>query len=192
MTISSRSGAGGARARLAPVNDPTMDPAAIVTGLARNRAVFHHLLASRSADAQRWRPAANKWSRLDIVCHLYDEERDDFRTRVRHALETPDRPPPEIDPEGWVTSREYAAQDYEAKLAAFLAERETSVAWLRSLGSPQWDRAWTHPHLGPMSAGLFLANWLAHDYLHLRQIIRYDYHELKERSGQDLRYAGEW
>jgi hypothetical protein len=172
--------------------DDPMHPSAIVNELARHQAVFRHLLASKSADAQRWRPAPAKWSLLDIVCHLYDEERDDFRARVRHVLETPDRPPPEIDPEGWVKSRDYAAQDYETKLAAFLGEREVSIAWLRSLDSPPWDRAWRHPRLGPRSAGMFLASWLAHDYLHMRQIIRYDYHFLKERSGQDLGYAGEW
>src|SRR5262245_4429831 len=172
--------------------DPAMDPPAIVNELARHQLVFRHLLIGKSGDVQRWRPAPNKWCLLDIVCHLYDEERDDFRTRVRHALETPDRPPPEIDPEGWVTARDYASQDYETKLAAFLAERESAVTWLRGLESPRWDRAWTHPRLGPMSANLFLASWLAHDHLHLRQIVRYDYHYLKERSGQDLRYAGEW
>lgn len=169
-----------------------MDPAAIVNELARNQIVFRHLLVSKPAAARRWRPAPEKWNLLEIVCHLYDEEREDFRARVKHGLETPELPAPDIDPEGWVTARDYASADYEAKLAAFLHERDASVAWLRSLAAPPWDRAYRHPQLGPMSARMFLANWLAHDYLHLRQIIRYGYQFLGQESGEDLRYAGEW
>lgn len=33
-------------------------------------------------------------------------------------------------------------------------------------------------------------NWLAHDYLHMRQIIKYQY--LKEKTNIDLQYAGNW
>jgi hypothetical protein len=168
------------------------DPAFIIDGLERNRGVFAQVLAGRSPAAQQFRSAPGKWNLLEIVCHLYDEERDDFRTRVRHTLETPDRQPPGIDPEGWVVARAYAAQDYTAKLDAFLHERDASVAWLRGLGSRDWGRAYVHPRLGPMTARLFLANWLAHDMLHLRQILRSDYQLLQQQSGEDLAYAGAW
>ena len=43
-----------------------------------------------------------------------------------------------------------------------------------------------------MTARLFLVNWLAHDELHLRQLIRYDYLSLQSDSGEDLSYAGTW
>jgi hypothetical protein len=168
------------------------DPSRIADGLARNRDVFRHLLAERDPAARAWRPAADKWSRLEIVCHLYDEEREDFRARVQHALVAPDEPAPRIDPQGWVTARQYAAQDYESVLAAFLRERDESVAWLRSLASAPWDRAYQHPQFGPLTARMFLASWLAHDLLHLRQLVRYDYQALQQESGEDLRYAGEW
>jgi hypothetical protein len=39
---------------------------------------------------------------------------------------------------------------------------------------------------------MFLHNWLAHDYLHIRQIIRIKYDYLKKTSGEILLYAGEW
>lgn len=50
----------------------------------------------------------------------------------------------------------------------------------------------THPELGDLSAKLFLTNWLAHDYLHIRQILRYDYDYLKQKTNLDLGYAGNW
>jgi hypothetical protein len=167
------------------------DSDAIVAELARNRAVFSHLLIGKRLAAFSWRQAPGKWNLLEIVCHLYDEEREDFRPRVQHALESRDPPPP-IDPQGWVTSRNYAAQDYEAKLADFLGERTASIAWLHSLRSPRWDATFHHPQMGQVTARMFLANWLAHDHLHLRQIIRLEYERLKHESGEDLRYAGEW
>jgi len=167
------------------------DPEAIRAELQRNREVFSHLLGGKRPAAYTWRPAAGKWNLLEIVCHLYDEERDDFRARVRHALEARDAPPP-IDPVGWVTSRNYAAQGYEAKLVDFLNERTASIAWLQSLQSPRWDSSFQHPQRGPQTARMFLANWLAHDHLHLRQIVRLEYEHLKAESGEDLNYAGPW
>jgi len=168
-----------------------IDPDAIVAALERNREVFSHLLAGRRPGMNCWRPAAGTWSRLEIVCHLYDEERDDFRARVRYALESPPTPLAPIDPQGWVTSRDYAGQDYETTLHAFLSERSESIAWLRSLRSPRWEAGFQHPQLGAATARMFLTNWLAHDLLHLRQILRLEYQWLRE-SGEDLSYAGTW
>jgi len=168
------------------------DPDAIVAELGRNREVFSHLLSDQRQVAYSWRPAPGKWNLLEIVCHLVDEEREDFRARVQHALESRDTAPPPIDPVSWVTSRDYAGQDYQAKLAAFTNERSASIAWLQSQRSPRWDSAFNHPQMGRVTARMFLANWLAHDHLHLRQIVRLEYERLKHESGEDLRYAGEW
>jgi hypothetical protein len=81
-------------------------------------------------------------------------------------------------------------QDYAAKLAEFLDERAKSVAWLELLSNPQWSNAYQHPKLGPLSAELFLANWLAHDYIHIRQLNRLTFEYLQHQSGIDLSYAG--
>ncbi len=168
------------------------DPEIIVAELERNREVFSHLLGGKRQAEYTWRPAPEKWNLLDIACHLYDEEREDFRARVQHALDARDTQPSPIDPQGWVTSRNYAGQEYDAKLAAFLDERKASVAWLRSLDAPRWDSAFHHPQLGEATARMFLANWLAHDHLHMRQIVRMEYERLKRESGEDLLYAGPW
>ena len=81
-------------------------------------------------------------------------------------------------------------QDYAAKQAEFLDERAKSVAWLESLVDPQWDNTYQHPRLGPLSAELFLANWLAHDYIHIRQLNRLAFEYLQHQTGIDLSYAG--
>jgi hypothetical protein len=43
-----------------------------------------------------------------------------------------------------------------------------------------------------MTAMLFLSNWLAHDYLHIRQIIKLKFDYLEKMTGEGLSYAGDW
>ena len=169
-----------------------MDPDHIINNLERNRAVFNELLQGLSEGETKWKPAHDKWSLLEIVCHLYDEEREDFRARLDHVLISPSEPLPPIDPVGWVSSRKYSERNYTEMLTLFLEEREQSVKWLRSLDSPKWDNAYDHPKFGKMSAELFLVNWLAHDLLHIRQILSVKHKYLSQLTKETLQYAGDW
>ena len=140
-----------------------------------------------------WRPADDVWSILEIVNHLYDEEREDFRQRIDYTLRRPDDEWPPIDPAGWVEERRYQERDLQESLAAFLRERRQSVQWLIELTEPNWNASREHPVAGRMSAGDLLASWLAHDLLHMRQIIqrRYQYSEVRDEPYESS-YAGEW
>ena len=164
----------------------------IIRQLENNQHVFKSLLIDKDEAHYLWRPEPEKWNLLEIVCHLLDEEREDFRARVKHTLENPGKALVPINPVGWVTERGYGAKGYKPTLDAFLEERGKSVIWLKSLKDAKWDNALKHPELGHMSAKLFLTNWLGHDYLHIRQILRYDYNYLKKKTGLDLGYAGNW
>ena len=64
---------------------------------------------------------AGKWSTLEVVCHLYDEEREDFRQRLDIILHRPEAKWPPIDPVGWVSARKYNERDLAQSLAEFLA-----------------------------------------------------------------------
>ncbi|HJZ49954.1 MAG TPA: DinB family protein [Roseiflexaceae bacterium] len=144
-------------------------------------------------DAQmRWKPAAEDWSLLEVVNHLYDEEREDFRTRVDYVLHRPGEQAPPIDPEGWVTARGYNARDPRESLEAFLRERDASLEWLRSLRDPNCDAAYQAPW-GVLHAGDLLVAWLAHDHLHLRQLneLHYAYHA-QQAAPYSVEYAGDW
>lgn len=169
-----------------------MDSHFIIEQLAKNHNVFKELLMDINIEDYLWKERPDTWCLLEIVCHLYDEEREDFRQRTRLVLEDPRQELPKIDPVGWVKERQYTDQDYNKMCSLFLQERQQSVNWLKSLESPQWDQAYIHPVRGEMSAALFLSNWLAHDYLHIRQIIRIKYNFLKQLSSEPLDYAGNW
>lgn len=164
----------------------------IIHHLETNRLVFKYLLEGKDHTEYTWRPRSGAWTLLEIVCHLYDEEREDFRTRVKNTLETPQIQPPAIDPPGWVKSRKYAAQSYDEKLATFMAERKKSIRWLKSLENPKWKNIYQHKYEGPMTACDLLANWLAHDYHHIRQINRNCYEYLRHAGKTRLTYAGNW
>lgn len=165
----------------------------IIAHLTANWQVFESLLTDVSSEEASWKPDDSHWSILQILCHLVDEEKEDFRTRVQHVLETPDQPIPPIDPQAWVTDRKYSDQDFTMKLREFLEERAQSVVWLNGLENPAWENTYEHPKLGAQSASHYLANWLAHDYLHIRQINRMKYLYLRANlSGESLEYAGNW
>jgi len=166
-------------------------PAAAAERLEANAQVFVHLYAAVSAEAAAWKPSPERWSLLEVLCHLLDEEREDFRARLRLTLDDPMADWPPIDPEGWVRARGYAARSLAATLESFRAERSESVRWLRGLSSVAWDRTHRHPRLGSLRAGDLLGSWLAHDLLHVRQIARLHYERtVLEVAPYAVEYAG--
>jgi DinB superfamily len=164
----------------------------IINQLERNLMVFKTLLNTSSAQEYLFKPTKDKWCLLEIVCHLVDEEMHDFRARVGTALDDAKFPFYPMDPIGWVTERKYIEQDYQSKIAEWSKERENSINWLRSLENPDWSSTFDHVNFGPVSAGHFLANWLAHDHIHIRQINRTKRAYLVSISNEDLNYAGKW
>jgi len=159
--------------------------------LQKNKAVFKDILWNND-EMILWKQNPEKWCLLEIVCHLHDEEIHDFRYRTQWCLEHPNQIPPSIDPVGWVTIHDYINQDYPTMLNKFLTEREHSITWLNSLKNVNWESAFEHPKLGILSAKHFLNNWLAHDYLHIKQILKLKYDYLKHKTGDNLDYAGIW
>lgn len=159
----------------------------------QNTATIETLTDAVSDQQAVWRPTPQDWSILEVINHLYDEEREDFRTRLDLILHRPADMWPPIDPPGWVVERRYNERALDKSLADFLAERENSLIWLRSLVQPNWDKQSTHPAGFVLSAGDMLAAWLAHDFLHIRQLneLHYLYHR-QQVEPRTVIYAGDW
>ncbi len=158
----------------------------------RNGKAFAALLTSLSEQEVMFRPAPEKWNLLEIVCHLLDEERLDFRAKMRHIMERPEMEFEPIDPEGWVISHKYSERIFVTVLDDFLNERKISLEWLKTLTEEDLEKKMEHKVFGTVTVKHFLSNWLAHDYLHIRQIIGLKHSYLKTLTSTDLRYAGDW
>jgi hypothetical protein len=160
--------------------------------MADNAERIRLLAGNLSPEQARWKPDAASWSALEVVNHLYDEEREDFRARLDIILHNPGEAWPPIDPQGNIQARKYNERDLPTSLDNYLAERRASLAWLEGLGSPDWEATYTS-QWGSMKAGDMLAAWAAHDMLHMRQLVEllflYNRENLKP---YDVQYAGDW
>ena len=160
--------------------------------LTDNVRMIESLVRNVPAEQAKWKPAPDKWSILEVVNHLYDEERDDFRARLDVLLHRPKQPFAAIDPPRWAVERKYNERELGESLERFLREREASLAWLRELQAPNWENAISLPS-GPIRAGDMLASWVAHDLLHVRQLAKLHWLYLAEQvAPYKSAYAGEW
>ena len=169
-----------------------MNKELIIDNLESNIKVFDGLCANISQELSKWKPSEDKWSVLEVVNHLYDEEQLDFRARVKKLLEH-DKDWAPIDPRGWVVSKKYYERDFRKSLGNFIDERKRSIIWLRSLKDEGWDIPLEHPKLGTFTAYKMLSAWLAHDYLQVRQIMRLLFQYMQTAGKNDMiEYAGKW
>jgi hypothetical protein len=154
--------------------------------------IIRVLLAGVAPEAARLKSSTESWSMLEVVCHLYDEEREDFREHLDFILHRQHEEWHAIDPQGWITERNYNQQDFDEMQEKFFAEREKSLAWLDGLHNPDWEKTYTNEYRTISAAEMF-ACWAAHDNLHIRQLV-----ELRRQwlemitEPYNLEYAGDW
>ena len=89
--------------------------------------MIHALLAGVTQEDARVKPNAESWSMLEVICHLYDEEREDFREHLDFILNRQNGEWHPINPQGGVTSRKYNEQDFSAMKEKFFEERRKSL-----------------------------------------------------------------
>ncbi|MGH7263703.1 MAG: DinB family protein [Candidatus Rokuibacteriota bacterium] len=148
------------------------EPAEVLTAarreLARLPAALEVLVADLDDATWRARPAPDEWAPIEIVCHLRDEEGEDFPARLRVILAGGPHFAP-IDPERWVTERRYREQDPRAVLAELTARRAASLAMLAGVPAARLTES-RQQRFGPLSGLDLLVAWVTHDALHLQQL----------------------
>ncbi len=160
--------------------------------LTHSTEMIRSLLAGISAEEAQVRPGRGSWSTLEVVCHLYDEEREDFREHLDFILHRQNEEWHPIAPQAWVKTRKYNEQDFGKMKYKFFRERTKSLVWLKSLKNTDWNITYKSK-FGSMRAGDMFASWVAHDNLHIRQLVelRRKYIERMTKPFK-IRYAGEW
>src|SRR6266496_4366379 len=150
------------------------------------------LLADMSQEEARVKPNPGSWSMLEVICHLYDEEREDFREHLDFILHRQNEEWHRIDPQGWVTERKYNEQDFAVMQRKFFAEREKSLEWLKGLSNSNCETNYSS-QFGSMKAGDMFASWVAHDNLHIRQLVELRRMRIENiTKPYEIEYAGEW
>ncbi len=137
--------------------------------LARFPVVLDALLNDLDATSWRARPAAAEWAPVEIVCHLRDEETEDFGARLRVVLAGGERFTP-IDPERWAIERRYLEDDGPRALGTFREKRAASLDMLATAAPSRLTPVVAHARTGGLSGLDILAAWVAHDRLHLAQL----------------------
>jgi len=160
----------------------------IVHQLTVNAETIRVLVQAISDERAQWQPNPETWSMTQIMEHLYNEERIDFRQHLREMLNDPPQP--------WGAFRdEYiSVKSCRQALDAFSIERKASIAWLKTLDSPDWDltsQATFVKETVTLSAGDILVSWVDHDWAHLRQMIKLLHAWLeKETAPYSTMYGG--
>ena len=138
------------------------------------------------------KPDAKSWSILEVICHLYDEEREDFREHLDFTLHRQHEEWHRIDPQGWVKARKYNQRNFKTMQRKFFEEREKSLAWLRGVRNADWKKIYKS-QFGVMKAGDMFASWVAHDNLHLRQLVELRRTRVEKIvKPHHIEYAGDW
>jgi len=150
-----------------------LDPSVLLSGVRRDLArlppILSALLDGLETAVWRERPAPAEWAPLEIVCHLRDEEVEDFGARVRVVVEGSDHFAA-IDPERWAAERRYRDADPAAALAAFTDRRAANLEFLAMVPLDRLHATVTQSGSGTLSGLDLLAAWVTHDRLHLAQL----------------------
>lgn len=161
-------------------------------GLVLSTEMIRALLVGVSQEQARVKPSKSSWSILEVTCHLYDEEREDFREHLDFILHRQHEEWHPIAPQAWVKARKYNQQNFKTMQKKFFSERAKSLVWLKGLNNTNWNVAYTSK-FGSMRAGDMFASWVAHDNLHIRQLteLRRAYIE-RSTKPYHIAYAGDW
>lgn len=160
--------------------------------LVNSAEIIQALLANVSQEEAQVKPSDKDWSILEVTCHLYDEEREDFREHLDFILNRQNKEWHQIDPQGWVTSRKYNEQNFMEVQKKFFEERIKSLDWLIDLADRDWDKTYPSGN-GSASAGEMFASWVAHDNLHIRQLVELKRYQIEKiTQPYAIGYAGEW
>jgi hypothetical protein len=160
--------------------------------LVNSTEMIRALLAGLSQAESRLKPNPESWSILELLCHLFDEEREDFRGHLGFILHQENKKWHKIDSDNWVTTRKYNGQNFGEMREKFFAERRKSLEWLKEISKENWVITYTTEYR-TMSAGDMLASWIAHDNLAIRQLVELRRTRIEKITRPfNIAYAGDW
>jgi uncharacterized damage-inducible protein DinB len=130
---------------------------------------LNRLIAGLSQHQLRVRPTDQKWSIIEILAHLAEDELA-TAWRYRQMLEHNGGPLSGFDQELWARLGTYTAWDAGEALELFRLLRASNLRLLTSLSPEQWDHSGEHAERGKLSVADLARHMAAHDINHIQQI----------------------
>ncbi len=122
-------------------------------------------------DAEKWRPAPDKWSAHEVVIHCADSETY-AATRLRLLVAEAEPVIVGYNQDAWAKIFNYHAQSTDRALRTIDAVRTATLPILRSLTEADWAKEGRHTESGPYNMGDWLKSYGPHLTNHAKQIGR--------------------
>lgn len=142
------------------------DPLAIQSQTAGALAQLLHGLTPLQLSS---RPAQNKWSIVEILAHLAEDELV-TSWRYRQMIEHDGAPLLGFDQDLWAKLGSYRDWNADQALALFRLLREANLRMLALLSPGQWQCSGEHAERGTITVADLVRHMAAHDINHLKQI----------------------
>jgi len=137
----------------------------------KGAAVLRTAWESVPEDAEKWRPAPDKWSAHEVVIHCADSETY-AATRIRLLIGEKEPLIVGYNQEAWAKTFNYHSQSTDRALRSIDAVRTGTLPILRSLSEADWAKEGRHTESGPYNACDWLKSYGGHLTNHAKQIER--------------------
>jgi hypothetical protein len=104
---------------------------------------------------------------IEQVCHVRDIEIEGYQLRFQRTLGEANPVLASLDTEALARERAYGSDDAATALARFRAARSETMALLRGLSEPQFDRPAVFEGYGPVTLRSLVHYLCSHDQQHL-------------------------
>ena len=131
-------------------------------------AILRGLMSGISEEDARWKPAEDRFSIAEVLCHLSHSEGHCYRARVDRFL-AEERPEFEPD-DAQMYLDVYENADPEEDFRRFEDQRVANLELLRGLPAKAGNRRARHLAAGEITLSQMLHEWALHDLGHIRQI----------------------
>jgi len=151
--------------------------------------VLKILLSDLSADWIMNNEGPDTFSPYDVVGHLVQGEKTDWRDRATMILEHGTKKS-FVPFDRFAQFEESKGKSLQQLLDEFEKLRKENLDWLRSLNLTETDfeKKGTHPALGEVTLKQLLSTWVVHDLTHVAQVTRVMAKQYKEEIGPWLEF----
>jgi hypothetical protein len=131
--------------------------------------VLSELIEHCSAEELSRRPRPDKWSVVEIIAHLAEDELA-TSWRYRQMLENNGTALAGFDQDLWARAGHYSAWTPDDALSMFRLLREANLRLLDHLFEEEWQRFGVHAERGRITIRDLACHMAGHDLNHLRQV----------------------